>query len=70
MVGYVGDVYAATKAENDFDDMATRFTKRVRVAADWKQNYFGAAYATRIKQAIADLKLAIAEAEKHPEIVS
>jgi len=52
----------------EFDVMMQRFTSRVRFAADWKDNYFGAAYSTRIKQAISDLKSAIAEAELNREI--
>ena len=52
----------------DFDEMTQKFTARVRMASDWKHVYFGAAYATRVRSAIADLKLAIAEAEAHPEI--
>lgn len=53
---------------NDFDAMTERFTHRVRANVDWKHNYFGAAYATRIRAAIKDLKDAIREAEAHPEI--
>jgi len=52
----------------DFDNMANKFTARVRLASEWKHVYFGAAYATRIRSAIAELKSAIAEAEAHPEI--
>jgi hypothetical protein len=52
----------------DFDRMAERFTARLREAVDWKHNYVGAAYATRIRAAIDNLRDAIAEAERHPEI--
>jgi hypothetical protein len=52
----------------DFDQMTARFTSACRVAELWKHNYFGAAYATRIRAAIADLKAEIAIAEAHPEI--
>jgi len=52
----------------DFDEMARRFTTKVAYAANWKHNYFGAVYSSRIEQAIRDLKAAIAEAEEHPEI--
>ena len=52
----------------DFDKMAERFTARVRYAGNWRDNYFGAAYATRIKQAIQELREAIAEAERNEEI--
>jgi hypothetical protein len=51
-----------------FDKMAAAFTARVRFAAAWAASYPGAAYATRIRAAIADLRTAIAEAEKSPEI--
>jgi hypothetical protein len=48
--------------------MARKFTARVTTAAEWKHSYFGAAYSSRIKAAIAELREAIAEAEAHPEI--
>lgn len=54
--------------ETDFDKMAARFTNRIRANVDWKHNYFGAAYATRIRSAIKDLKDTIREAEAHHEI--
>lgn len=53
---------------SDFDAMANLFTARVSAAANWKHRYFGAAYSTRIKQAIVELEAAIAEAKLHPEI--
>jgi hypothetical protein len=53
---------------DDFDRMASRFTAHVKRAAEWKHTYFGAAYSTRIREAILELKIAIDEAEKHPEI--
>lgn len=46
-----------------FDDMTDRFAARVDKARHWRDNYFGAAYSTRIRAAIAELKEAIAEAE-------
>lgn len=52
----------------DFDDMAARFTHRIQANVGWRENYFGAAYATRIRSAIKDLKDTIREAEAHPEI--
>ena len=52
----------------DFDAVCARFTQRVAKAANWKHAYFGAAYSTRINAAIFDLKVAIAEAERHPEL--
>lgn len=51
-----------------FDETCEAFTRACVQASDWKQNQFGAAYATRIRKAIAELKTAIAEAEQHPEI--
>lgn len=53
---------------SDFDVMCDLFTSYARAVANWQQNYFGAAYSTRLRAAIADMKFAIAEAEKHPEI--
>ena len=53
---------------NDFDAMTERFTTGVRRALHWRDVYFGAAYSTRVRQAIADLKATIAEAEAHCEI--
>jgi hypothetical protein len=52
----------------DFDAMCDLFTGHASVVANWKHSYFGAAYSTRLKAAIAEMKYAIAEAEKHPEI--
>lgn len=48
--------------------MCDRFTDRVRIALYWKNNYFGAAYSTRLKAAIKDLKAAVAEAEECVEL--
>lgn len=53
-----------------FDDVAARFTERVERAAGWTVNYFGSAWSTRLKQAIAELREAIVEAEQHPEIAT
>jgi hypothetical protein len=52
----------------DFDATCDLFTAYASTAANWKDAYLGAAYSTRIKAAIADMKFAISEAEKHPEI--
>lgn len=52
----------------EFDKMGEELSIRLRFAADWKNNYYGAAYATRIQAAIADVRLALAAAEAHPEI--
>lgn len=45
----------------DFGESADRFSRACKRAADWKHQYFGAAYSTRITQAIADLEHAIRE---------
>lgn len=52
----------------EFDAMAQQFTLRVAFAAGWRENYFGAANATRLREAIRELKSAIKDAEQHPEI--
>jgi hypothetical protein len=52
----------------DFDAMCDLFTGHASVVLNWRHSYFGAAYSTRLKAAIAEMKYAIAEAEKHPEI--
>lgn len=56
------------QGHDSFDVMTGRFTETVSFAAGWKQNYFGASYSTRVRAAICALKLAILEAEAHPEI--
>lgn len=53
---------------NSFDAMTAKFTERVARASQWRHAYYGAAYATRIKEAIKELREAITEAETHPEI--
>jgi hypothetical protein len=57
-----------TAPPDGFDRMARDFTVAMQKAAAWKDIYFGAAYSTRIRTAIAELKVAIACAEAHPEI--
>jgi hypothetical protein len=52
----------------NFDRVAAQFTFRVERAAAWKHSYFGAAYATRLKAAIRELREAIEEAEKCVEL--
>lgn len=52
----------------DFDIMTERFTQLVRHVVEWKHNYYGATYTTRIRQAVETLKEAIAVAEANPEI--
>ena len=59
----------AKPSAEKFDAMCDLFTSYARTVANWQQYYYGAAYSTRLKAAIADMKFAIAEAEKHPEIV-
>lgn len=44
-----------------FDQMAASFTADCERAANWKQNYFGAAYSTRIKAAIIELERGLME---------
>lgn len=55
-------------ATTEFDLMAAKFTSEVSRAANWKNEYGGALYATRIRSAIMHLKSAIVDAERHPEI--
>lgn len=59
---------SATPPTKDFDAVCDLFTSYARTVANWQLRYYGAAYSTRLKAAIADMKFAIAEAEKHPEI--
>lgn len=42
-----------------FDDACIRFAAACVVASQWKHNYPGAAYSTRLYQAIGDLKAEI-----------
>jgi hypothetical protein len=51
--------------DKTFDKHAKEFTEIVMRAAAWKEVYYGAAYSTRIKQAVEDLKKAITLAEDH-----
>ena len=53
---------------DDFDKMTDSFGAAMRRASHWRDTYYGAAYSTRIKSAIADAKHAISQAEAHPEI--
>jgi hypothetical protein len=52
----------------DFYSVTKNFTFRVKRAADWRNTYFGAAYSTRVKAAIKELKEAIEDAEKCVEL--
>ncbi len=40
------------------------FTRAMNNAADWKNNYFGAVYSTRLYRAIEDVRKACDEMEK------
>lgn len=51
-----------------FDDTCDAFTVACQHAAHWKHNYSGAAYTTRIVQAIIDLEAAIALVKSNPKI--
>lgn len=46
---------------SDFDIAADKFTGLLMFAANWKHNYFGAAYSTRLRQAIKDVREACDE---------
>jgi hypothetical protein len=48
---------------SDFDIAAYEFTRHLQRAADWQDAYFGAAYATRIRQAIKEAREACEEME-------
>lgn len=48
----------------NFDKRAERFSKKLRAAADWKVAFYGAAYSTRIRQAINAARAACDEAER------
>lgn len=39
-----------------FDGQCDLFTANMRSVTNWKQNYFGAAYSTRLEQAIRDAR--------------
>lgn len=49
---------------SEFDDATYKFTRAMCKAADWKHGYFGAAYSTRLHQAIRDARAACDEMEK------
>ncbi len=48
----------------DFDRRCAVITSMIREAADWKHNYFGAAYTTRLVQAAKRLREAASEIDK------
>lgn len=56
--------------QQSFDEATDRFTNACMFAADWRNHFHGAAYASRVKAAIAYLKKQIAEAEQHPELTA
>ncbi len=43
---------------SDFDKACIGFTAAMQTVAGWKHNYFGAAYSTRLRQAISDARVA------------
>lgn len=47
-----------------FDEAAFKFMNDMYRASHWKENYFGAAYSTRIEQAIRDARASCDEMEK------
>lgn len=47
-----------------FDAAAFKFQNDMYRASHWKENYFGAAYSTRIEQAIKEARVACDEMEK------
>jgi hypothetical protein len=53
-----------TASSKDFDAAAHKFTEWVRIASYWKDNYYGAAYSTRLKQAIDEARHACDNMEK------
>lgn len=48
-----------------YDKKTHQFSEDLHVAVGWKHNYFGAAYTTRIKQAMAQARLACDEMEAY-----
>ncbi len=42
-----------------FDQACHSFTLSMRCVADWKNHYFGAAYTTRLRQAVNEAELAL-----------
>lgn len=53
-----------TPARADFDARAKLFTDKLLAAANWKHQFYGAAYSTRIAQAIKLAREACDEAEQ------
>jgi hypothetical protein len=49
---------------NAFDEATKKFTHSLCKAADWKHGYYGAAYSTRLEQAIKEARVACDEMEK------
>lgn len=47
-----------------FDNATAAFTAGMAVAQNWKHHYFGAAYSTRLRQAIRDARDACDQMEK------
>lgn len=49
---------------SDFDKECLTFTAAMQTVAGWKHNYLGAAYTTRLRQAISDARAASDHLEK------
>lgn len=49
---------------NNFDHAVEQFSAHCVRTARWKESYLGAAYSTRIRKAVEDLKKAIKIAEE------
>jgi len=50
--------------QSDFDDGCRLFTDKLSTACRWKHSFFGAAYSTRLRQAIACARSACDDMEK------
>jgi hypothetical protein len=52
-----------------YDKKTHQFSRDLHVAVGWKHNYFGAAYTTRLKQAIAQARLACDDLERYLKLI-
>lgn len=50
--------------QSDFDRGCAEFTQTMGAVANWKHTYFGAAYSTRLRQAVNDAKVAVERMER------
>lgn len=48
----------------EFDDACRAFTASMHRTMGWQHNYFGAAYTTRLKNAVLDAEAAIVEIKR------